>query len=183
MPLFSIWSATYSLAYLSFASGTMSTQNVVTVPGGALDCDGDAQLTGNFCADQLKLNGDGKSDGDTIFVKTDCGTRMPLDPSQQDPAYQKPGVPLDRGTAEAWAAVWADTDSISASSDDVKCETSDASPAMDDCTHAFNSLLQSPSVGVLHGKKDGTWWAGVSLPLTTAPHHPFLFLSIQAFSE
>ena len=160
----------------------MSTQNVVTVPGGALDCDGDAQLTGNFCADQLKRNSDGKSDGDTIFVKTDCGTRMPLDPSKQDPAYQKPGVPLDRGTAEAWAAVWADTDSVSASSDDVKCETSDASPAMDDCTHAFNSLLQSPSVGVLHGKKDGTWWAGVSLPLAAAPHHPFLSLAIQAFS-
>lgn len=151
----------------------MSTQNVVTVPGGALDCDGDAQLTGNFCADQLKLNGDGKSDGDTIFVKTDCGTRMPLDPSKQDPAYQKPGVPLDRGTSEAWAAVWADADSISTSSkNDVACEVSNDIPSMDDCTHAFESLLQFPGQQILHGKKGGSWWAGVSFPWAMAPHHP-----------
>ena len=146
----------------------MSTQDVVTVPGGALDCDGDPQLTGNFCADQLKLNGDKTVDGDTVFVKTDCETRLPLDPSQQDPAYQKPGVPLDRGTAQAFAAAWADTDTISTSSDDVKCETSDGSPIVADCTHAFATLLQFPGMGVLHGKKGGTWWAGVSALLPTA---------------
>ena len=143
----------------------MSSQDVGVVPGGALDCEGDTNLIGNFCADQLRRNDDKTVDGDTVFVKTDCGTRMPLDPSEQDPAYQKPGVPLDRGTAAAFAAAWADVDTISASANDVKCETSDNSPLMLDCTHAFASLLGSPGMGALHGKNGGTWWAGVS-PLT-----------------
>ena len=45
----------------------------------------------------------------------------------------------------------------------VTCETSDASPDIQDCIHAFGSLRVAPTLGALHGKKDGTWWAGVSL--------------------
>lgn len=49
----------------------------------------------------------------------------------------------------------------------VTCETSDASPYIQDCIHAFGSLRVAPMLGPLQGplqgKKDGTWWAGVSL--------------------
>ncbi|KAF2814813.1 uncharacterized protein BDZ99DRAFT_185146 [Mytilinidion resinicola] len=44
--------------------------------------------------------------------------------------------------------------------DDIVCETSDGSPEITDCYHAFGTLKMSGSMGVLHGKKDGTWWAG-----------------------
>jgi hypothetical protein len=45
---------------------------------------------------------------------------------------------------------------------DFPCETSDKSPAIEDCVHAFGSLRKVPNEGALHGKKDGTSWAGVS---------------------
>ena len=48
---------------------------------------------------------------------------------------------------------------------DVTCETSDKSPLIEDCVHAFGSLKVAPDLGALHGKKDGTWWAGVSTTL------------------
>lgn len=46
---------------------------------------------------------------------------------------------------------------------DIVCEVSDGSPVFNDCVHAFGSLNMVPSLGVLHGKKGGTWWAGVSI--------------------
>ena len=46
--------------------------------------------------------------------------------------------------------------------DDIVCETSDGSPKITDCFHAFGGLKMRGGMGVLHGKKDGTWWAGVS---------------------
>ncbi|KAL9598124.1 MAG: hypothetical protein Q9219_004680 [cf. Caloplaca sp. 3 TL-2023] len=42
----------------------------------------------------------------------------------------------------------------------VVCETSDGSPDIQDCIHAFGSLRVSPQLGPLNGKKGGTWWAG-----------------------
>lgn len=153
----------------------MSSQDVVSVPGGALDCEGHSNLIGNFCADQLRLNADKTVDGDTIFVKTNCETRMPLAPSRQDPAYRKPGVPLDRSVAEAFAAAWKDVDAISTSDNKVECESSEASPLSLDCTHAFASLLGFPGLGTVHGKKGSTWWAGVSpLTLYLLNLHPFI---------
>ena len=142
----------------------MSAQEVDIVPGGALDCVGKLDLTGNFCADQLRRNNDDTVDGDTIFVRTDCETRMPLDPSKQDPVFRKPGVPLDRGMAEAFAQAWASADIITASAgEDNKCGNADDSPLISDCTHAMSSLLAAPGDTVSRGKKGGTWWAGVSV--------------------
>lgn len=46
---------------------------------------------------------------------------------------------------------------------DVVCETSNGSPEIEDCVHAFGSLKSFPTLGALHGKKGGTWWAGVSV--------------------
>jgi hypothetical protein len=64
------------------------------------------ETLGNICTDVQRLNSDGTVDAETIFVKTDCGTREPLPLEQQDPVYQKPGVPLDRGTYSLMAAGW-----------------------------------------------------------------------------
>lgn len=46
---------------------------------------------------------------------------------------------------------------------EVTCETSDGSPDIQDCIHAFGMMRIAPTIVALQGKKDGTWWAGVSL--------------------
>ena len=50
--------------------------------------------------------------------------------------------------------------------DSVICETSDGSPLIKDCVHAFGSI-NNPAftqMGARHRKKGETWWAGVSFP-------------------
>ena len=54
-----------------------------------------------FCVEQLVKYPDGTVSGDTIFVKTNCADRPPLPPDQQDPAYNHPGVPIDRNELQA----------------------------------------------------------------------------------
>jgi hypothetical protein len=92
----------------------MTGMNVASrvVPGGGGDvvqvCDGGFENIANFCGNQVRRNPDGSSDGDTIFVRTDCATREPLPNDRQDPIYQKPGVPLDRGTLKSILESWQD---------------------------------------------------------------------------
>ncbi|MCJ1278218.1 hypothetical protein MMC21_006033 [Puttea exsequens] len=51
------------------------------------------QSTGNVCTQQPYRSSDGTLVlGDTVFVKTDCGTRERLPLGEQDPAYQHDGV-------------------------------------------------------------------------------------------
>ena len=57
----------------------------------------------NYCASQLRRNPDDTVDGETIFVRTNCDTRMPLPDDKQDPTYQKPGVALERSAQQQWA--------------------------------------------------------------------------------
>lgn len=83
----------------------MSSQSVLGIPPVPV-CGGDVQSQENFCSSQPQKNPDGTADGDTIFVRTDCATRVPLDPSQQDPIYQNPSVPLDRGQLADILASW-----------------------------------------------------------------------------
>lgn len=45
-------------------------------------------------------------DGAVIFVNTDCNTRLPLDAIDQDPVYQHPEVPLDRGVSVGIQQAW-----------------------------------------------------------------------------
>ncbi|KAI0803524.1 hypothetical protein GGR55DRAFT_700080 [Xylaria sp. FL0064] len=61
---------------------------------------------GNIC-DEMPWTVDGKADGETIFVRTDCATRQPLPLDQQDPVYQRHGVPLDRGLVATMLNTWA----------------------------------------------------------------------------
>src|SRR2546430_13796704 len=117
-------------------SGTMSSQDVNVIPGGALDCVEGVTTTGNFCADQLRLNNDKSVDGETIFIRINCDNRMPLGNDQQDLVYQKPGVPLDRGLYSAFAS-WGDNDVSTSTASNVKCETTAGSPDMMDCNYAF----------------------------------------------
>ncbi|KAI0517622.1 hypothetical protein F5B22DRAFT_603557 [Xylaria bambusicola] len=60
---------------------------------------------GNVC-DEVTWTINGQADGETIFVKTDCTTREPLPLDQQDPIYQQPGVPLDRGLVASILNTW-----------------------------------------------------------------------------
>ncbi|KUJ17615.1 uncharacterized protein LY89DRAFT_733454 [Mollisia scopiformis] len=61
---------------------------------------------GNYCASEARKNSDGTVDGETIFVKTDCNTREPLPADEQDPVYQNPGVPMDRGVLTTMILSW-----------------------------------------------------------------------------
>ena len=85
----------------------MSTRSVSFLQPSTFFCDGETQTTGNVCADDIRLNPDGTADTETIFVKTNCNDRTPLPPNEQDPIYQNPGVPLDRGLYAALASEWA----------------------------------------------------------------------------
>lgn len=131
-------------------------------PPGAIYCTGDHDTKHNVCGDQLRLNSDGTVDGETIFVHTDCENRMPRPAEEQDAIYQKPGVPMDRGTQKAWANTWGKEDLTAADKDaPVKCETSSGSPKVEDCRLAFDSLMQFPELEARAGKKGKTWWAAV----------------------
>jgi hypothetical protein len=63
--------------------------------------------TQNVCAPEPWKNSDGTVDGETVFVKTDCGNRQPLHLDQQDAVYQQPGVPMDRGEYLSLITTWA----------------------------------------------------------------------------
>lgn len=60
----------------------------------------------NVCANEQRLNSDGTVDSETIFVRTDCSTRQPTQ-DNQDPIWQRPGVPLDRSSYDTLSATWA----------------------------------------------------------------------------
>lgn len=47
----------------------------------------------------------------------------------------------------------------------ITCETSDASPDIQDYFPAFGSLRVAPTLGPLQGENTSTWWAGVSLEI------------------
>ncbi|TVY31265.1 hypothetical protein LOCC1_G008877 [Lachnellula occidentalis] len=78
--------------------------------GAPTSCTARANVNEDVCMEQLHLNKDGSIDGETIFVRSDCATRMPLGKDKQDPVYQQPGVPLDRGLQESWASTWEKND-------------------------------------------------------------------------
>jgi hypothetical protein len=81
---------------------------------------------------------------------------------QQDVAYNHPGVPLDRGIYDAFAATFEDPIRIQGSTSTIECATDDSSPIMEDCANAMIAPLYNPGMGSLRGKKDGQWWSGVS---------------------
>jgi hypothetical protein len=61
------------------------------------DCVSDVQTIESYCVDDLRRYPDGTIDGVTIFVYTECMTRLPLPMAQQSSIYRLPGVALDRG--------------------------------------------------------------------------------------
>lgn len=60
-------------------------------------CVDDIHTIENYCVDDLRQWPDGTVDGATIFVYTDCMTRLPLPMHYQTSIYRLPGVALDRG--------------------------------------------------------------------------------------
>ncbi|KAL9594699.1 MAG: hypothetical protein Q9219_006884 [cf. Caloplaca sp. 3 TL-2023] len=96
--------------------------------------------------------------GDTIFVRTDCGNRRPLPMDVQDPAYNHPGVPLDRGDYEAVSATWGlEVNALSGISE-ITCEDiGDESALAVDCSMAMPDWL----AGATESRpKGGQYWAG-----------------------
>lgn len=68
-------------------------------------CAPTVNTTRNFCVPEpWRVNN--QPDGAVIFVYTDCLTRQPLGPEHQDPVYNMPGVPLDRGTLSVLQQGW-----------------------------------------------------------------------------
>jgi hypothetical protein len=56
--------------------------------------------------------------------------------------------------------------------DGIVCETSDGSPEINDCYYAFGALKLSGTLEAFHGKKGGTWWAGVSVTSPSTSFNP-----------
>src|SRR5690606_29527433 len=80
------------------------------------------ETTGNYCATQLRRHPDGTVDGDTIFVKTDCDTRMPRPMEEQDEAYRREGVALPRTTQMDMADTFAkQADGVMKTQNHVNC--------------------------------------------------------------
>lgn len=78
--------------------------------------------------DQAKLNYDDEVDSETIFVKTDCTSREPLEDEKQDPIFLKPGVKLDR---RVYSALVADLD-VAPLDDTGSVELTDPPPSADE---------------------------------------------------
>ena len=111
--------------------------------------------------------------GDTIFVKTDCGTREPLPMEDQDPAYQHAGVALPRAMYEAYSATWENGASQAFQATPPTCDVVQDSPKTSDCQDALSQLFQSSEENALQGKAGGTWWASVSYK----GHDPYSMIS------
>jgi len=87
----------------------------------------------------------------------------------QDPAYNKPGVPLDRGVYSSFAETFEPPKKMQALDSKIDCGVKDASTMakQEDCAAAIASGTMHPVVGLMQGKKGGQWWASVS---------PFIFI-------
>src|ERR1700712_1932154 len=132
----------------------MSTKKVEIVPGDALDCTGGYTNTGNFCALQYRRNSDDTVDGETIFVKTDCQTRVPLPMEQQDLIYRNKGVAYERGMYGAFAAAWNGPDSSKNGGVGAICFPDDganisAYGLLDDYKTLYESLYKTPGQQIL----------------------------------
>ncbi|KAL8995624.1 MAG: hypothetical protein Q9169_004667 [Polycauliona sp. 2 TL-2023] len=97
--------------------------------------------------------------GDTVFVRTDCGTRLPLPMDMQDPAYNHPGVPLDRGEFEAVSATWGLQVNALSGLSEISCDNSgDKSALASDCSSA---ITEKGLAGTVESRpKGGQYWAG-----------------------
>jgi hypothetical protein len=143
----------------------MSSQDGVTIPHApdGDECANQVATAENYCAQQLKQTNTNTCSGETIFVRTDCDNRAPLPLEQQDPIYQKPGVPLDRGKYQAFADAWGGNYlTTTTSSSELWCAKDGQMPTFSDCAAAMANLLANPGSIVPPGKKDDIWQGGVS---------------------
>jgi len=84
----------------------------------------------------------------------------------QDPAYNKPGVPLDRGVYNSFSETFENdnADMMYGQSSEIDCSVGDGSKLaqQEDCYAALATGMMHPVVGLLQGRKGGQWWASVS---------------------
>jgi hypothetical protein len=83
----------------------------------------------------------------------------------QDPAYNHPEVPLDRGVYKAFSETFNQGGKMHGQSSPVDCSVKDPAkmPLWEDCSAAIASGIQNLIVGLLQGRKGGNWWATVSI--------------------
>jgi hypothetical protein len=86
----------------------------------------------------------------------------------QDPAYNNPGVPLDRGIYNSFAETFEDKDKMHGQASEIDCniQVVNAMANREDCSAAIATGMLTPIVGLLAGRKGGQWWASVSGLLT-----------------
>ncbi|KAH7084167.1 hypothetical protein FB567DRAFT_580786 [Paraphoma chrysanthemicola] len=99
--------------------------------------------------------------GITTLVRVDCRTHEPLPAEFQDPAYNNPGVPLDRGLYQSFAETFEDSDKIHGQTSEIDCNIQDVNQLAnrEDCSAAIATGMLTPVVALLAGRKDGQWWA------------------------
>ncbi|KAK8077648.1 hypothetical protein PG996_003818 [Apiospora saccharicola] len=93
--------------------GTLS-QSTPMWQDGMWTCAPNVVNTNDFCAPQVWYDATGQPDGVVLFVRINCLTREPLGPEFQDPIYNMPGVPMDRGMLATIMQSWV-VDTCSAS--------------------------------------------------------------------
>ncbi|KAI1149126.1 hypothetical protein F4825DRAFT_66823 [Nemania diffusa] len=93
---------------------TLATRHEPLVSGGTPYCQSPSSTTGNYCADET-YGGPSRNPsayGHTVFVRIDCGTRLALPASAQDPLFQYAGVALDSVRLDRVLQDWVSTTCI-----------------------------------------------------------------------
>ena len=105
---------------------------------------------------------DEEADGDDAVNNT--GVESPVYLTSAYPEWYQPliNATFDDPTPDVSQPTDNEVDYNGPNMTDVTCETSDRSPAIEDCGYAFGPLRENPDDGALDGKENGTWWAGVS---------------------
>lgn len=84
----------------------------------------------------------------------------------QDPAYNMPGVPLDRGVYNSFSETFenGNPDMMYGQSSEIDCAVGDVNnlAMQEDCYAALATGMMHPVVGLLQGRNRGQWWASVS---------------------
>ncbi len=125
-------------------------------------CTQNVQTTGNACLTDRQTYKDGgwfpwtkqsTIRGDTVFVRTDCSNRQRLPLDQQDPAYNNPGVSLDQGLYDGYAAFWENgienqATALVMNDANTQCAKGTVATAphaqYDHCVDAISQILQEP---------------------------------------
>lgn len=90
---------------IRFPSGTYSFRHLPPLIGACTDDIWQVGWPQQYCARDIALNSDKSAYHKQIFVYTDCESGIP-NKTGQNPIFDSPGVPLDRGLLAEYFAQW-----------------------------------------------------------------------------